>query len=113
MRHSKVLNIISDELIGDTFYQMVTCTGNNSLSNEKYSFKFNELSCKKAVRANVYNFGHSCAEGKGDILQIGFNVSSFVWYPLVEVCFNSKESVTYYSSHSISGLGLLSTEVSV
>ncbi|KAL1137962.1 hypothetical protein AAG570_009657 [Ranatra chinensis] len=83
---------------------MTRCYSGNMVKIGGDRFETNKLECANRAAASLLDTKKPCANNMGTAVQIGFKVEK--WHPLVEVCHNLKESLSYYAVHKVFGSSL-------
>lgn len=59
--------------------------------------------CKKVIHGDVKATNRHCGGGRGNVIQIGYQITKKEWITLIEVCYNEVEGSTLYTQHYIFG----------
>ncbi|XP_052898773.1 uncharacterized protein LOC128305389 [Anopheles moucheti] len=85
--------------------EVISCIDNLEFSIEGSSKRtaFSDISCSSAVSGAIEPLNKSCANGSGQLYDIGFTINGVPFIKYFQVCYNSAKSSTIYSEHQILG----------
>ncbi|XP_035794559.1 uncharacterized protein LOC118467790 [Anopheles albimanus] len=72
---------------------------------------FSDIRCRSTVSSSLKQRSRLCASGKGQVYDVGFEVSGLPFIKYFHTCYNNEKSSAIYSEHSLSGWSLNYAEI--
>ncbi|XP_066907408.1 uncharacterized protein [Halyomorpha halys] len=86
----------------NTEFSGASCKAGTKLAIDGSVFSLSDLDCSSRSTATTKPTTKKCANGKGIIVELGFDVGDS-WIPMIESCHDVENSNTFYSTHTVHG----------
>lgn len=64
---------------------------------------FHNFKCKNDIRGDVRKTSTECADGKGYITEIGYQITRNDWFTLIKICYDDSTGSVFYTQHYLHG----------
>uniref|UniRef100_A0A2M3ZZ76 Putative deoxyribonuclease i n=2 Tax=Anopheles triannulatus TaxID=58253 RepID=A0A2M3ZZ76_9DIPT len=97
----------------ESSFASVTCVEGQRfrLPNSTRVKSFTDIRCKSTVSSSLKPRSSTCANGKGQVYDVGFEVNGLPFIKYFHTCYNNEKSSAVYSEHLLLGRSLNSAEI--
>ncbi|ETN58076.1 deoxyribonuclease I [Anopheles darlingi] len=107
---SSIKNVLVDT---ESSHTSITCVEGQRfrLQNSTIVKSFTDIRCKSTVSSSLKPRNSECANGKGRVYDVGFEVNGLPFTKYFHICYDNDKSSAIYSEHSLPGKSLNYAEI--